>query len=362
MIGPFLPGRDLFCDRRDRGTQQRGRRKGRPWLPATLIATAALVSGCVATMPLEPTLNAPDVFEPADKSENIDYLDPGALALFEAPADPVYRLGAGDRLTVEVWGRPEVSGSHVVGPDGRISLPLVGTILLADITREEAARDVRGMLSAYYQRPSVVLRIDEYTANRVTVLGRVQNPGTIQFEEQPTLLEALARAGSLPVIDKEATLTRAAIFRGREQVAWVDLRQLLNRVNPSYNLRLRPGDLIYIPDSSDTMVYVMGEVHRPGAYRLTPDMALLDALAQAGGPTEDADPSKIMIYRPEQQAIQATPLRAIVTAERKMNFSLEEGDVIYVEKRGLARTGYTLRQLLPGLSFMTFGLAAATAN
>jgi polysaccharide export outer membrane protein len=218
------------------------------------------------------------------------------------------------------------------------------------------------MLTSYYMRPSVVLRVDQYTANRVTVLGRVQNPGTIQFEEQPTLLEALARAGSLPVIDKEATLTRAAVFRGREQVAWVDLRQLLNRVNPAFNIRLRPGDLIYIPDSSDTMVYVMGEVHRPGAYRLTPDMALLDALAQAGGPTEDGDPSGITLYRPEQQAIQGAPLEGLVTGERMLNFSLEEGDVIYVEKRGIAKTGYVLRQLMPGLSFMTFGLAAAKSN
>jgi polysaccharide biosynthesis/export protein len=331
-------------------------------LAPSILATAALLGGCASTLPREETPNAPLVFEPADKSENIDYLDPEALALFEAPIDPVYRLGAGDRLTVEVWGRPEVSGSHVVGPDGRITMPLVGPVRLADITREEAARDVRNMLTSYYMRPSVVLRVDQYTTNRVTVLGRVQNPGTIQFEEQPTLLEALARAGSLPVIDKEATLTRAAVFRGREQVAWVDLRQLLNRVNPAYNIRLRPGDLIYIPDSSDTMVYVMGEVHRPGAYRLTPDMALLDALAQAGGPTEDGDPESIALYRPEKRAIQGTPLQALVTGEQLLNFSLQEGDVIYVDKRGIAKTGYVLRQLLPGLSFMTFGLAAATAN
>ncbi len=329
---------------------------------ASILAATGLLAGCGSTLLRETTPNASAVFEPADKSENIDYLDTEALALFEAPIAPVYRLGAGDRLTVEVWGRPEVSGSHVVGPDGHITMPLVGPVRVADTTREDAARDVRDRLTSYYLRPSVVLRIDQYTANRVTVLGRVQNPGTILFEDQPTLLQALAKAGPLPVIDKQATLTRAAIFRGREQVAWVDLRQLLNRVNPAYNIRLRPGDLIYIPDSSDTMVYVMGEVHRPGAYRLTPDMALLDALAQAGGPTEDGDISGITLYRPERQAIQGTPLEGLITGERKLNFSLKEGDVIYVEKRGIAKAGYLLRQLMPGLSFMTFGLAATKPN
>lgn len=333
-------------------------RSSTPWL---LIAVV-LLSGCASTLPQDTTANAMLVFEPADKSENIDYLDPEALALFEAPVEPVYRLGAGDRLTVEVWGRPEVSGSHRVGPDGRITMPLIGPVRVADLTRDEAARDVRDQLVTYYTRPSVVLRVDEYTANRVTVLGRVQNPGTIAFDQQPTLLEALAEAGSLPVIDKEATLTRAAVFRGREQVAWIDLRQLLNRINPAYNIRLKPGDLIYIPDSSDTMVYVMGAVHRPGAYRLTPDMALLDALAQAGGPTEDGDLQGITLYRPEQRAIENTPLRGLVTGERALNYSLEEGDVIYVETRGIAKAGYVMRQLLPGLSFLTFGLAAGASN
>ena len=327
-----------------------------------LLFAGLLLTGCATTLPTDTTINAADLFEPADKSENIDYLDPEALALFEAPADPVYRLGAGDQLTVEVWGRPEVSGAHVVGPDGKISLPLTGPIRIADITRHEAAAEIHQALAEYYLRPSVVLRVDQYTANRVTVLGRVQNPGTIQFDEQPTLLEALAKAGSLPVIDKEATLTRAAIFRGRDQVAWVDLRQLLNRVNPAYNIRLRPGDLVYIPDSSDTMVYVMGAVHRPGAYRLTPDMALLDALAQAGGPNEDADPNRIMLYRPERLARSATPLEGLVLGQQRLNFSLEEGDVIYVERRGIARAGYVMRQLLPGLSFMAFGLAASNSN
>lgn len=330
---------------------------------APLLFFAALaLAGCSSTMPMDTTVDAADLFEPADKSENIAYLEPEALALFEAPADPIYRLGAGDQLTVEVWGRPEVSGSHVLGPDGRISLPLAGPVRIAEITRDEAVTEIRRALEEYYLRPSVVLRVDQYTANRVTVLGRVQNPGNIQFDEQPTLMEALAKAGSLPVIDKEATLTRAAIFRGRDQVAWVDLRQLLNRVNPAYNIRLQPGDLIYIPDSSDTMVYVMGAVNRPGAYRLTPDMALLDALAQAGGPTEDAKLNRIMLYRPERLARSATPLEGLVLGQQKLNYSLEEGDVIYVERSGLARAGYVMRNLLPGLSFMAFGLTAANSD
>jgi hypothetical protein len=62
-------------------------------------------------------------------------------------------------------------------------------------------------------------------------------------------------------------------------------------------VRMKKGDIVYIPDSSDTSVYVMGSVPKPGAYRLTPRMTVLDALAQSGGPNEDAAPDKIGIYR-----------------------------------------------------------------
>jgi polysaccharide export outer membrane protein len=203
----------------------------------------------------------------------------------------------------------------------------------------------------------VTLGIDEYQSNRVTVLGRVLTPGVLKFERPPELLEALARAGSLPVLDKQATLTRCAIFRGRDRVIWVDLQRLLNRADLSYNIRLKPNDLVYIPDSFDTLVYVMGEVGKPGAYRLTPDMSLMDALAQAGGPNEDANAEEISLYRPGREATDKAPMKSILTADRKVNYALEEGDVIYVPKKGIAEVGYVLRQLLPGLSIIQLGTA-----
>jgi polysaccharide export outer membrane protein len=321
---------------------------------------ALVLSGCAANTPLPntPTANAHAVFTPAEKSEKIEYMDREALAAFEAPADPVYRLGEGDQISVSVWGRPELTGKHVIGPDGRITLPLAGPMRVADSTREEAASRMSTALSRYYKAPAVSVAVDQYTANRITVLGRVQNPGSVVFERPPTLLEALAKAGALPVIDKQATLTRCAVFRGRERVMWVDLKRLLNRGDTAYNIRLQPGDLVYIPDSFDTLVYVMGAVHKPGAYRLTPDMSLLDALAQAGGPNEDADLEEVGIYRPSKQAFQKTPLKALVTDQPKSNYGLEEGDVLYIPRSSTAEKGYVLRQLLPGLSFLTFGLTA----
>jgi polysaccharide export outer membrane protein len=120
--------------------------------------------------------------------------------------------------------------------------------------------------------------------------------------------------------------------------------------------------MVYIPDSSDTMVYVLGSVQRPGAYRLTPGMSALDALAQAGGPTEDASNDEIGIYRPDQQAVEKVPLSSLMKADRQVNFAMSDGDVIYVPKSGIAEFGYVTRQLAAGLSLMTVNTLFTKSN
>jgi len=321
-----------------------------------LLVLALAAAGCAHQgVPTDPQNTA--AFQPAQRTDTVSYIDRAALAELDASVDPVYLLGEGDHLSVQVMGRPEMSARHVMGPDGRISMPLVGTLRLATLTREEATATVQTALQRYFARPAVALSVEQYSANRVTVLGRVQNPGVINFDKVPTILEVLARAGALPVLDKQATLTRCAIFRGRDKVIWIDLKHLLARSDPAYNIRLKPNDIVYIPDSGDTSVYVMGAVPRPGAYRLTPDMSLLDALAQAGGPNEDAAVEEIAVYRPGKQALERAPLKSLLTADRRVNFALEEGDIVFVPKSGMAEVGYVLRQLAPGLGFMTFGLA-----
>jgi polysaccharide biosynthesis/export protein len=320
-----------------------------------LLSLLLTLAGCATQPPAELAPRVP-AFKPVEKSDHVVFPSAAELAELEAPVDPVFRLGAGDVLSLQVWGRPELSGRHTVGPDGVISVPIAGPTAVAQLSREEAAQRVRSGLARYYEDPSVLFTVEQYVSNRVTVLGRVQNPGLLSFDHPPTLLEVLAKAGSLPVIDKQATLTRCAIFRGREKMIWIDLKQLLNGGQVALNVRMRPGDLVYIPDSSDTMVYVLGAVHRPGAYRLTPDMSVMDALATAGGPNEDGQPAEIGVYRPARQSVERISLQNLMDAQRRVNFALEEGDVIFVPKSGIAEFGYFTRQLAAGLSLLTFGL------
>ena len=321
-----------------------------------VVAAMALLSACSLLKPAG-TPNEATVFKPATKSDRVEFLNADALRELEANVDPIYRLGAGDQVNLQVVGRPDISGRHILGPDGFITVPVAGPVSLEALTRTEASDEVRKALDRFYDQPFVQIGVETYTSFRVTVLGRVQVPGQLAFDKAPRLLEVLAKAGSLPVIDKQATLTRCAVFRGRDRIIWVDLKRLLNGGDTAYNIALLRGDVIYIPDSSDTMVYVLGAVHRPGAYRLTPDMSLMDALSQAGGPNEDGNLEEIGIYRPSRQLSERVSLKDLQSGQRRVNFGMEEGDVLFVPKTGIANFGYVTRNLGAGLSFLTVGAA-----
>jgi polysaccharide biosynthesis/export protein len=330
---------------------------------ACIAATLALLLGCASPhtdSAASPHDQSARPFKSTEKTSAATLMSKEDLAMLEESSNPVYRIGSGDVVQVNVFGRPEVSGKHIVGPDGIITVPIAGDLTVAERTREEASGLLIERLRLYFTQPSVTLSVDEYTSNQVTVLGRVERAGMQKFPHPPTLAEVLAGAGAMPILDKQATLTRCAIMRGREKLIWVDLKALLNG-DPAYNLRMKKGDIVFIPDSSDTAVYVLGQIPKPGSYRLTPRMTVLDAIAQAGGPNEDAQPREIGLYRAGAQKVEIIAFADLINPARTANYALEDGDVIFVPRSNLAELGYFMRQVSPGLSVLSFGVTLKAA-
>ncbi len=196
-----------------------------------------------------------------------------------------------------------------------------------------------------------------YNSNSVTVLGHVAHPGLLTFNDNPTLLEVLARAGTGQTESKTTDITRCAVFRGKDRALWIDLRPLYRGADLTLNLKMQRGDYVYVPDPSDQLIYVMGQVNKPGAYPLTPNMSFLDALAQAGGPSDAGKPSEIVLARPRKNLQQVVNLNTFLVGNGDANYSLEEGDIVYVPKSGIAKVGYVLQQLNPLTSTVLFAAA-----
>lgn len=280
-----------------------------------------------------------------------------------APITREYRIGPGDELSAFVAGHEDLSGRFVVGPDGQIGFPLLGSVALAGITRDEAAMQLaEGLAPFLASPPSVAIDVTRYVNNKVYVLGRVEQPGVVELTGSGTLLQAIAAAGGLPVREFRALLSKAAVVRGRDEILWIDLIDLLQNGNVGLNVPLRNGDVVYIPDSEDASVFVMGEVAVPGAVQIKARLRLTQALARAGGPTADADLSRLYLLRPNPDGEAIEPLHMdlsnlLKTGDFTEDIELLRGDILYVTRSGMGDVGYTLSKLSLGFPLLLAGSA-----
>jgi polysaccharide export outer membrane protein len=280
------------------------------------------------------------------------------LRNFQPAEDEEYRLGKGDEITVEFAGRPDLAARLVIGPDGRITLPLAGDIVLAGLTRPQAAAAIEAALTPYYSNLSAQVAVTRYTANKVLLLGAVERPGVLTFDGTPTLLEALTRGGMNTVVGKSAQIPeRCAIYRGRDQVIWIDLKALLTAGNALADLRLRRDDVIYVPGGAERFVSVLGEVGKPGAISLTSNSTLASVLADAGGFTGKAGAKPhIQIVDPASGSSRTISFNDILNPAKSLEITLRPGEIIYVPQSGFYRATYVLERLSPALSVATLAM------
>jgi polysaccharide export outer membrane protein len=277
---------------------------------------------------------------------------------FEPAADEVYRLGKGDEITVDFSGRPEIQAKLIIGPDGRISLPQAGDLMMAGLTRAEAAKAIETALASYYSNLEVMVTVTKYTANRVLLLGEVDHPGMITFDGTPTLLEALARGGVTTGPNKVGEIPeRCAIYRGQNQVVWVELKALIESGNALADLRLRRDDVIYVPSMSERFVSVLGEVQHPGAVPLTHNSTLASVLAGAGGFTEKAgNKPHIQIVDPATGTSRTVSFSDVVDPRKTLEVTLKPGEILYVPQSGFYHATYFIERLSPLMSLATMAI------
>lgn len=318
---------------------------------AAVMSGSALVSA--QTSAPESPVAAPDAHDPQLKPNPLE-----ALRKFEPAADEEYRLGKGDEITVDFTGRPELQAKLVIGPDGRASLPLAGEVMFANLTRDDAAGEVVKALSPYYANLAAQVTVTKYTANRVLVLGAVERPGPVLFDGQPTLLEAVTRVG-LPTTEtmgqkRPQIPDQCAIYRGSEQVMWVQLRELVDSGNPLADLRLRRGDVVYIPDPNERFVSVLGEVNHAGAVPLTHSTTLTSILAAAGGITEKAGRNpRVQVIDPASGTTRTVEFSDLLNPAKALEVTLKPGELIYVPRSGFAKASYYLERLGPLVNVAT---------
>jgi len=246
---------------------------------------------------------------------------PGA-ALVEAPRD--YVIGAGDLVRITVYQSPDLSLEARVAESGTISYPLLGTLKLGGLSVAQAESEItRGLRDGQYlKNPQVTLLVTQVRGNQVSALGMVNKPGRYAIDVVGMRLsELLAMAGGIAP-DGGEIVTVTGERDGKRFRTQIDLPALYG-ANPGEDPVLRNGDVLFVDRAP--VVYIYGEVQKPGAIKLERGMNVMQALAAGGGVTARGTSRGLKVHRRDADG-------QIRITEPAMNTRLMEGDVIYVRE------------------------------
>ncbi len=273
---------------------------------------------------------------------------------------PAQKIGPNDLLTVAVYDCPEISRAVRVGADGGIQLPLLKQKVQATgLMPEQLEHAVASALvqDGLVVDPVVTITVLEYQGRPITVAGEVRNPTTFQAIGEVTLLEAIGRAGGLTAnAGPEIYVTRSAAAersgaRSDDPPATrtIPVKELLDARNPALNIALTAGDEVRVPSAGK--VFVVGNVKKPGAYRLddATETSVLKILAVAEGVLPFTS-NEAYLYRLDgrtnQRAETLVQIRKIL--DRKApDVSLRADDIFYVpDNKGRRATLNALERVI----------------
>ncbi|RFU47917.1 polysaccharide biosynthesis/export family protein [Paraburkholderia sp. DHOC27] len=310
-----------------------------------------------------------------------------------------YDVGINDQLTIIVWDHPELTGGGTgvampplpatgtgTGPspgptqtqgatpitngggsesgltirvanDGTIFFPRVGRVKVQGLTAEQIQKVLTKGLAKTIRDPQIDVRVSGFNSQSVQVTGNVRSPSSEAITEAPlSVLDAINRAGgALP----DADLQDVGVTRDGKRYR-VDVAALLETGDPQQNVLLADGDIIDIPDRSNSRVFVLGEVAKPTSLPMNRGkLTLADALTGAGSlDIATGDPHFVYVIRgadktltPDVYQLDMTQVDALMLMTK---FDLQPKDVVYVQVSSAARFNRALAQITPTLQTLFY--------
>lgn len=207
------------------------------------------------------------------------------MVALAAAAQAGDKLGVGDAVRVAVFQQPDLTLEARVAENGTISMPLAGQVKIAGLTTAAAAGQIADALKRgkYLNNPQVSVALTTLRSRQVSVLGLVARPGRYPLDETSSqLADVIAAAGGVLPTGSETVLVSRG---GKEQRV-----ELIGK-----GLALQGGETVYVDRAP--VFYIYGEVTRSGAYRVEPNMSVVQAIAAGGGITPRGSDRRLKLRR-----------------------------------------------------------------
>ncbi|MGN6830628.1 polysaccharide export protein EpsE [Paucibacter sp. M5-1] len=242
-----------------------------------------------------------------------------------ATATAEYRLGSGDVLRISVYQNPDLTLETRVSEAGVLSFPLLGTIKIGGLSVTQAEKLIADGLrnGNFVKQPQVTIVVVQVKGNQASVLGQVNRPGRFPIEvADMRLTDLLANAGGVAANGAEIVIL-SGTRNGQAFRTEIDLPALFAPGGRSQDILVQNGDVLWVDRAP--MVYIYGEVQRPGAMRLERGMTLMQSLATGGGLTQRGTEKGIRVHRKGADG-------KVQILQAAMDEALKDGDVVYVRE------------------------------
>ena len=258
-----------------------------------------------------------------------------------------YRLGPGDEVIIDVFGRNQTTFRGTISPEGSISHPDLGPLYLSGKTVDEANSYLKKRLSSIYGGLSgesgtdMRLSLGQIRSIQINVMGDVQYPGTYVLSGFASAFHAVYRAGG---VVEPGTLRKIKVVRGNKTVATVDVYEYMQKGTQNTDVRLEEGDVVLV-GAYEEMVQVQGMVKRPMFFELKEGETVADLLGYAGGFALGANDEAVTVFRQDGKA------QEVKTVQDKEfgTFRLRNGDRIEV---GLRQSRFENRSAVSGAVYL----------
>jgi len=291
---------------------------------STSIAILLAVSG---TAIAAPTVASLTVTQPTAAAATVAAASPSTITPAVEPQQADLRLeslGMGDMVRVTVFRNPELTTEGRVSERGTILFPMIGEVNIAGLTPSQAGARIADKLRSgkYVVNPEVTVSMMQVNSRQVSVLGNVVKPGRYPLDSTTAhLTDVIALAGGVgPTGSDEVTIITNR--GGKQEKVNVDMAEMFRQGDLSHNITLEPGDTIYVHKAP--MVYVYGEVQKGGAYRVEPNMTVMQAIAMGGGITPRGTERGIKISRRDGKSVNRI--------DANLTDAVQADDVIYVRE------------------------------
>lgn len=248
-----------------------------------------------------------------------------SLSAFSQTASKEYVLGAGDVVRITVYQNPDLTLDARISESGVISYPLLGQIKLGELSISQAEKALADGLKKgrFINDPQVNILVTQVKGNQASILGQVNRPGRYPIDVAGMrFTDLLAQAGGAQVDGSEiAVLTGSR--NGKPFRLEIDVPSLFGANGNGQDPIVQNGDVIYV--SRTPLIYIYGEVQRPGQFRLERGMTVRQGLAAGGGPSLRGTEKGLTLHRRGTDG-------KVEVLKPSMDDALQNGDVIYVRE------------------------------